>query len=119
MDVELDSVRKQEEILADELELEQQLSLAPTLRQVASEEFPLFLTVRRLLFMVDGCFARSFFVRNAKGESVGQTSASQWHNENKGVMLINRYFKAAAAAKEKQISGDLANLNEALQSSED
>ncbi len=93
MDIKLDELREEEENLADDMDLEQQLKLAPTLEQVDSEEFPLFLTIRRLIFMIDGCFRRSFFVRNMKGEIVGQNSSSQWHNENKGVMLINRYFK--------------------------
>lgn len=115
LDIKLDEIRQEEENLADELDLEAQMTLAPTLSTVESDDFPLFLTIRRLIFMVDGCFYHSFFVRNQKGEIIGQNSSSQWHNENKGVMLINRYFKAPKS--ETPVSKDLANLNEILESS--
>lgn len=79
--------------LMDEGELDKQLSLAHTLNSVPDESFPLFLTIRRLLLMIDGTLKKPFFSRNETGEIIGLEGNAEWHNESRGVMMINYTHK--------------------------
>jgi hypothetical protein len=42
--------------------------------------------------MVDGVLARPFFIRS-KNSLINQDSNASWHNERKGVMMIENYYK--------------------------
>lgn len=54
-----------------------------------SDHFPLFVTVRRLIYMIDASLEYSFFSRNFEGQIIGMDSGVEWHNENRGVFMIN------------------------------
>jgi len=49
--------------------------------------------IKKLLIMIDGCLQYSFFSRDANGDIIGMDSNLGWHNENKGMMIINEYYK--------------------------
>ena len=95
------SLKRMEEIsdndqdleLIDESELEKQLSLPHSLMSIPDEHFPLFLTLRRFILMVDAVLHRPFFARSIKGNIIGIDKNAEWHNENTGVMMINSYYK--------------------------
>ena len=42
--------------------------------------------------MIDGVLSKPFFIRNKKASSTEDSKAS-WHNERKGVMMIENYFR--------------------------
>lgn len=75
--------------LADEEELEKQLDLPNSFGDVCSDHFPMFLTVKRLIYMMDASLDFPFFSRGFDGQIVGMDSNVQWHNESKGVLMIN------------------------------
>ena len=56
-------------------------------------EFPCFLTTKKLVYLIDSTLLRPFFVRNKQKEIVGMDLQCEWHNDKKGVRMINRYFK--------------------------
>jgi hypothetical protein len=58
-----------------------------------SRHFPLFITVKRLIYMMDACLNYSFFSRDHNNNIIGLDSNLGWHNESKGVMMINHYYK--------------------------
>jgi hypothetical protein len=55
--------------------------------------FPLFVTVKQLLYMFDASLAYSFFARDSQNNLVGMSSNLSWHNENKGLFMINSEHK--------------------------
>lgn len=57
------------------------------------EDFPLFVTVRKVIFMVDAAMKRPFFARDHDCNVIGSNSKFQWHNELKGALVINKEFK--------------------------
>lgn len=58
-----------------------------------AKHFPLFITVKRLIYMMDACLNYSFFSRDNNNNIIGLDSNLGWHNESKGVMMINHYYK--------------------------
>jgi hypothetical protein len=62
-----------------------------------SEDFPLFLTVKRLLYMLDASTDFPFFARDKNGDQIGMDTNVQWHNESGGVFMINQYFKSSTS----------------------
>lgn len=61
--------------------------------EVREEDFPLFLTIRRLVLMIDGSLSRPFFARDLHNRIIGMSQGSEWHNEVRGVLMINKEFK--------------------------
>ena len=43
--------------------------------------------------MLDASLDHSFFSRNFEGNIIGMENNVQWHNESKGVYMINQYYK--------------------------
>ena len=43
--------------------------------------------------MIDGALIKPFFARNKKNEIIGSDSIAYWHNESKGMILIDNYYK--------------------------
>lgn len=68
---------------------EQQWKLPDSFSMLQSHHFPLFLTVQRLVYMLDASLERSFFSRTADGKIIGMDSSLGWHSENQGVFMIN------------------------------
>jgi len=77
----------------EEEELQKGSSSTHTMMDVKEEDYPVFSTVKRLIYMIDGTLNRPFFSRNDNGEIRGLEGKSEWHNEMRGVMLINSYYK--------------------------
>ena len=81
-----------EELEQEEL-IEKQMSLARSMEDLSKDDFPLFLTVKRLLYMIDASTDFPFFCRDNKGDQIGMETAAEWHNEQGGVFMINNYQK--------------------------
>jgi hypothetical protein len=79
--------------LEQEEQLEKQEQLAPSMNLLSSDDFPLFLTVKRLLYMLDASTDFPFFARDSQGKMIGMDTNVQWHNESGGVLMINQYYK--------------------------
>ena len=60
---------------------------------VKDEEFPMFLTIKRLILMVDATLDKPFFARSLNNQIIGMSTNSEWHNEMKGIMQINKEYK--------------------------
>jgi hypothetical protein len=60
------------------------------------QHFPLFLTLKQLLFMLDASLYDSFFFRDAENKVIGMENNLTWHNENKGLFMINQQYKTDA-----------------------
>ena len=90
-------IRTEEEILAEdaaeEEEVLQDSDKRYSMTYLTDDDFPLFLTIRRLVFMVDATQKSPFFARSADGDIIGMTGKSEWHNEMKGVLMINNEYK--------------------------
>jgi hypothetical protein len=62
--------------------------------QLNSDNFPCFLTIKKIIYMIDGSLNYPFFSRNCYGEIYGMDSNIEWHNESKqGAFMINQYHK--------------------------
>lgn len=57
------------------------------------KDFPLFTTIKRLIIMMDASLPYSFFSRDKDNNIIGLDSNLGWHNESKGVMMINHYYR--------------------------
>ena len=88
-------IRETEEALElkDEGELEQQFDMVSSLEKVDEKQFPLFLTFRRLLLMIDATLKRPFFTRDSKNNVIGLHKSAEWHNESGGTFMINSVYK--------------------------
>lgn len=87
----------------DEGEVEKQLSLVHTLNLVPDDQFPLFLTLRRLLVMIDGTLRKPFFARNARDKVIGLEENAEWHSENNGIMMINSMYKVFGSERAEEL----------------
>ena len=65
------------------------MSLPNSFDLLTPTQFPLFITVKRLIYMMDACLNFSFFSRDQNNNIIGLDSNLGWHNESKGVMMIN------------------------------
>ncbi len=74
IEIEIKAIEQEEQI-------EKQMSLARSMEDLSNEDFPLFLTVKRLLLMIDATTTFPFFCRDNKGQQIGMKSDVQWHNE--------------------------------------
>ena len=81
--------------LEDEETIEKQKSLAQSMDELSHDDFPLFLTIKRLLYMLDASTTYPFFARTNEGKQISMDSGVEWHNESNGVFMINQYFKSA------------------------
>ena len=89
---------EKEEIKIEEEENEEEEEVVTgntvhSLAQIGDQDFPFFATVRRLVLMVDATLRNPFFSRNANGAIIGMNAGSEWHNELKGVLMINKQYK--------------------------
>lgn len=69
---------KIEDINEDEIldfeEMEKNMKMAQSMSEMRNEDFPAFLTIKRLVFMIDASLNRPFFARNIKNEIIGLDS---------------------------------------------
>lgn len=64
----------------DEEELEKNLSLPSSFNEIEDAHYPLFLTVKWLLILIDGTVSKPFFCWR-KNKVVGSNINTEWHNE--------------------------------------
>ena len=77
-------------------------------------DFPAFMTVRNLIMMVDASIPYPFFKRNRDGKIKGQTEQNTWHNEQKGTLYINSYFKNRKMQVGKVSEKDFQDIEEMI-----
>lgn len=82
-----------------------------SLADIKDNEFPAFLTIRKLILMIDGAMVRPFFSRNVSKQVVGTDSKANWHNENSGVVMIENF--------RKKFKGDDEEINEDISDNDD
>jgi hypothetical protein len=82
-------IENEEQNLETESQIDKQLSLPNAFEQLQASQFPLFTTVTRLLLMLDGCLAYSFFKRDINDNVIGFDSNFGWHNDQQGSYIIN------------------------------
>jgi hypothetical protein len=68
-----DEMINEDEILDFE-EMEKNMKMAQSMSEMRNEDFPAFLTIKRLVFMIDASLGRPFFARNIKNEIIGLDS---------------------------------------------
>ena len=93
-------------------------TLAQSMEELSSEDFPLFLTIKRLIYMLDASTEFPFFSRNKLGKQIGLESNVEWHNEQGGVFMINQYHKNSTNfdGQLKELSQKLIDLHEEVDS---
>ena len=90
----ISELEKMKNDIIEELEIEKKLTVYNSLSSVPKNEYPLFLTVKKLIYMLDGNWSYSFFSRDQSGKIFGMESCNEWHNEGKqGALMINQYQK--------------------------
>lgn len=67
-------LKLESDMLDDDVELEKQMQLPFSMDGLNSDHFPLFVTVRRLIYMLDASLEYSFFSRNFEGKIIGLES---------------------------------------------
>ena len=80
VDVEVEESINEDEIL-DMEEMEKNMKVAQSMSEMRNDDFPAFLTIKRLVYMIDASLRRPFFARNMKNEIIGLDSQAEWHNE--------------------------------------
>jgi len=51
--------------------------------------------------MIDACLTKPFFARNQENHIIGQDTKSTWHNESKGILVIDNYYKKIKSGQSK------------------
>lgn len=77
-----------------------------SMNMLNDDDFPLFFTVRRLIFMIDASLRRPFFARDITGKVIGTGSNFEWHNEYKGSLKISRDYKSQVAKNQNNSESD-------------
>lgn len=65
--------------------------------------------------MIDGVLPKPFFIRS-KNSLMNQDSQASWHNERKGVMMIENYYKSQEEDEKKY---DLNEIEEEVNYSDE
>ena len=89
----LDFLKQEEDEYEEEVKLKAKLEIPSSILDLTPAMFPLFLPVKKLIFMLDASLQYPFFTRDNQGNIIGMDKNLGWHSENKGVMMINKYFK--------------------------
>ena len=98
----------------DDEELQKKMLKYTSMNEMKEEDFPAFITMRNLLIMVDGALTKPFFTRNKDNQIIGGDSSAQWHNETKGVLMIDNYFR-----KMGEFDANEANMNNVIEEEEE
>ena len=65
-----------------DVQMKEKMDKYASLADLKDEEYPAFLTIRKLILMIDGAMTRPFFSRAQNKKVVGTDSRARWHNEN-------------------------------------
>ncbi len=82
------------ELIEEELAAKSNFDMPNAFEDLKPKHFPLFVTVKQLLYMYDASLYQSFFARDKDNNLVGMASNLSWHNENKGMFMINSEYKS-------------------------
>ena len=81
-------------MIEEELASKSHMEHPPAFEDLKPKHFPLFVTVKQLLYMYDASLTYSFFCRDSDNNLIGMSSNLSWHNENKGLFMINSAHKS-------------------------
>jgi hypothetical protein len=81
------------ELIEEELASKSDLLIPNAFEDLEPRHFPLFVTVKQLLYMYDASLTQTFFCRDSNNNLIGMQSNLSWHNENKGLFMINSAHK--------------------------
>lgn len=101
-----EEAKKSKEIDVEEITLEQEESIdlpedhyeeyeekteeGPTsMTFLRDEDFPLFVTIRKLIFLIDGTLRRPFFDRNLQGNVISTNTNFEWHTDSTTNLRVN------------------------------
>lgn len=82
------------ELIEEELAAKSEFDMPNAFEELKPKHFPLFVTVKQLLYMYDASLTYSYFQRDRNNNLVGMASNLSWHNENKGLFMINSQHKS-------------------------
>lgn len=97
--------------VAEEIEIESN-SGPSSMSYVTDDDFPLFVTVRKLILMIDGSLHRPFFDRTKSGKVIGSSTNFEWHNELVGSLKISKNYKKQKKMHESTIEEDDDLIND-------
>ena len=83
-------------MIEEQLASQSDLLIPNAFEDLEPKHFPLFVTVKQLLHMYDASLTYSFFCRDSSNNLIGMQSNLTWHNENKGLYMINSAYKTNA-----------------------
>lgn len=63
-----------------------------SLDDLSEDDYPGFFTVKSFIMMIDATLKKPFFIRK-KNDTLEEDSKASWHNERKGVMMIENYYR--------------------------
>ncbi|CAD8075657.1 unnamed protein product [Paramecium sonneborni] len=75
----------------EEEKLKQELNAFHSFADMKDSDFPAFLTIKKLVLLVDGSLAKPFFSRTQDNKILSSDTHAQWSTENTGVIFINSY----------------------------
>ncbi|CAD8087866.1 unnamed protein product [Paramecium sonneborni] len=75
----------------EEEKLKQELNAFHSFADMKDSDFPAFLTIKKLVLLVDGSLAKPFFSRTQDNKTLSSDTQAQWNTENTGVIFINQY----------------------------
>ena len=74
-------------------ELEKKMKKYRSLDDLHEDDYPGFFTIKSFIMMLDGTLKKPFFIRKKNEEQEEHESQATWHNERKGVMMIENYHR--------------------------
>ncbi|CAD8130609.1 unnamed protein product [Paramecium sonneborni] len=77
----------QEDWEQEEEKLKQELNAFHSFADMKDSDFPAFLTIKKLVLLVDGSLAKPFFSRTQDKKILSSDTHAQWSTENTGVIL--------------------------------
>ncbi|CAK74855.1 unnamed protein product (macronuclear) [Paramecium tetraurelia] len=75
----------------EEEKLKQELNAFHSFADMKDSDFPAFLTIKKLVLLIDGSIAKPFFSRTQDNKVVSSDTHAQWSTEKTGVIFINTY----------------------------
>ena len=64
-----------------------------SLEDLGEDDYPGFFTVKSYILMLDATLKKPFFIRQNNNTESEENTKATWHNERKGVMMIENYHR--------------------------
>lgn len=107
--IENENFQEEEEDIDEMKEkLEQKMKKFKSLFDLEESDYPGFFTVKSFIMMIDGTLKKPFFITK-NNETTEEESQATWHNERKGVMMIENYHRNEEESEEEK------DLNEEIE----